>query len=214
MKRLNWITKLWQWLRPPSGMALGGLLGIGFIGGILFWGAFNTGMEMTNREEFCIGCHEMENNVYEEYITTVHYNNRSGVRATCPDCHVPKEWTPKIIRKIQASKEVLGKITELIDTPKKFADHRLQMAQNEWARMKANDSQECRNCHNFEFMDFTEQKSVAGRMHAEASDQGKTCIDCHKGIAHKLPSDYHGNDAISQALSQEMATQAATTGHY
>ncbi|VEI48504.1 nitrate/TMAO reductase, membrane-bound tetraheme cytochrome c subunit [Actinobacillus equuli] len=32
------------------------------------------------------------------------------------------------------------------------------MAEREWARMKANDSQECRNCHNFEDMDFTQQK--------------------------------------------------------
>ena len=25
-------------------------------------------------------------------------------------------------------------------------------------------------------------------------DEGKTCIDCHKGIAHKLPKDYDTDD--------------------
>ena len=158
-----------------------------FIGGILFWGAFNTAMEWTNREEFCISCHEMKDNVYQEYRNTIHASNRSGVRATCPDCHVPHEWGPKILRKIQASKELYAKAFGLIDTPQKFDDHRLAMAQNEWRRMKNNNSQECRNCHNFDFMDFTAQKTVAAKMHDKAVKDGQTCVDCHKGIAHKLP---------------------------
>ncbi|WP_031200366.1 NapC/NirT family cytochrome c, partial [Mannheimia haemolytica] len=45
----------------------------------------------------------------------------------------------------------------------------------------------CRNCHNFDDMDFTQQKNIAQQMHALAQEQGKTCIDCHKGIAHNLP---------------------------
>ena len=81
------IRRIWQWWRRPSRLALGTLLLIGFAAGILFWGGFNTGMEKANTEAFCISCHEMRNNVYEEYMETVHYNNRSGVRATCPDCH-------------------------------------------------------------------------------------------------------------------------------
>ncbi|MGL4269674.1 MAG: cytochrome c-type protein NapC [Plesiomonas sp.] len=181
------LCRLWQWWRRPSRLALGTLLIIGFIAGVLFWGGFNTGMEMANTESFCISCHEMKNNVYEEYMETIHYSNRSGVRATCPDCHVPHEFVPKIVRKIKASKELYAKALGLIDTPQKFEAHRLQMAQNEWARMKANNSQECRNCHNFDSMDLSVQKTVASKMHAQAMDAGKTCIDCHKGIAHKLP---------------------------
>ena len=49
-------------------------------------------MELTNNETFCISCHEMRDNVYEEYMETMHYSHRTGVRATCPDCHVPREW--------------------------------------------------------------------------------------------------------------------------
>ena len=157
------LLRIWRWWRRPSRLALGTLLILGFAGGIIFWGGFNTAMEMTNREQFCIGCHEMRNNVYQEYMQTVHYNNRSGVRATCPDCHVPHEWGPKMLRKIQASKEVYAKIFGIIDTPQKFEDHRIELAQNEWRRMKNNYSQECRNCHNFDYMDFTAQKTVAAK---------------------------------------------------
>lgn len=96
-----------------------------------------------------------------------------------------------MLRKLKASKELYAKAFGLIDTPQKFEEHRLTMASNEWARMKANNSQECRNCHNFEYMDFTAQKTVAAKMHDKAITEGKTCIDCHKGIAHKLP-DMHG----------------------
>lgn len=188
MSDKNFIKRYWQMLKKPHHAALGSILAMGFVFGIVFWGGFNTGMEATNTEEFCISCHEMENNVYQEYKETIHYANRSGVRATCPDCHVPNEWTHKIVRKIQASKELWGKFTGYVDTPEKFDEHRKEMAIREWKRMKENDSQECRNCHNFEYMDFSEQGKRSRVQHSTAlADGDKTCIDCHKGIAHKLP---------------------------
>lgn len=156
-----------------------------FVGGIVFWGAFNTGMEATNTLEFCTSCHEMRDNVFQEYKKTIHYTNRSGVRAACPDCHVPKDWTHKIIRKIQASNELYHKVLGTVDTPEKFDAHRLEMAKREWARMKATDSRECRNCHAFDQMDPEKQKQRARKQHENAQEDGMTCIDCHKGIAHK-----------------------------
>ena len=175
---------LWRRLRG-AGI---GLIALTFIAGIVFWGGFNTAMEWTNREAFCISCHEMEENVFREYRNTVHYSNRSGVRATCPDCHVPKEWTHKIVRKIQASKELWHHFLGTIDTPEKFDAKRLQLAQNEWRRMKANDSRECRNCHDFTFFDYTAQGRRSSRLHQAGFDENKTCIDCHKGVAHTLPA--------------------------
>ena len=110
------------------------------------------------------------------------------MRATCPDCHVPHDWTDKIARKMQASKEVWGKIFGTIDTRQKFQDHRLELAEHEWARLKANDSLECRNCHSSGSMDFTKQTRACGGNPQRFLCTGeKTCIDCHKGIAHELP---------------------------
>ena len=179
----------WDTLSSPSGYySLGFLVLGGFVAGIIFWGGFNTALEVTNTEEFCISCNEMENNVFEELKTTIHFTNRSGVRATCPDCHVPHKWTDKIARKMQASKEVWAKLWGTINTREKFQAHRRELAEHEWARLKANDSLECRNCHNFDFMDFTEQSQRAAKQHSGALAKGeKTCIDCHKGIAHQLP---------------------------
>ena len=162
------LKRTWTFLKTPSAKySLIGIASVSFIAGIIFWGGFNTGMEATNRLEFCIGCHEMRDNVYQEYNKTIHYANRSGVRAICSDCHVPHEWVPKIIRKIQASQEVWGKLTGKIDTREKFESHRMELATKEWARMKANGSQECRNCHSPASMDLTKQKDNAARIHKE-----------------------------------------------
>jgi len=185
----NVIVRLWRWFwRPTMRWALGTLVIFGFAGGIVFWGGFNWAMEITNTEAFCISCHEMERNVFREYKETVHYTNRTGVRATCPDCHVPKTWVHKIARKIQATNELYHHFMGSVDTREKWEAKRLELAKNVWSVMKETDSRECRNCHNFESMDFSVQEKRSRGRHQEAIDEGKTCIDCHKGIAHELPA--------------------------
>lgn len=187
------IGRLWRWyLRPSVQIGQGILLTLGIGAGVVLWGGFNTAMEATNTLEFCISCHEMQDTVYQEYKTSVHYKNPAGVRAVCSDCHVPHEWGPKVVRKIQASNEIWHKILGTIDTPEKFEAKRAELASHVWATMKANDSRECRNCHSFDAMDFEHQdRRAREKMEPVALgtdlSQGSTCIDCHKGIAHKLP---------------------------
>ncbi|WP_077530731.1 NapC/NirT family cytochrome c [Vreelandella utahensis] len=185
----QWLCYYWRLLwRPAATISLGVLVLGGFIAGIIFWGGFNTAMEATNTEQFCVSCHEMRDNVFEELKGTIHYNNSSGVRATCSDCHVPHEWTDKVARKMEASKEVWGWLFGTINTPEKFEAKRRELAEREWARLEANDSLECRNCHEFESMDFTRQSPRAAEAHSTAlAGDEATCIDCHKGIAHELP---------------------------
>jgi cytochrome c-type protein NapC len=157
--------------------------------GVIFWGGFNTAMEATNTLDFCISCHEMEDNVYLEYRKTIHFTNRSGVRATCSDCHVPDPWVHKVVRKIQASKEVFHKVLGSINTPEKFDQKRLKLAKNVWHAMKETDSRECRNCHDFDSMRPEDQKGRARKQHYNGMQAGNTCIDCHKGIAHNKVHD-------------------------
>lgn len=158
-----------------------------FITGIVLWGGFNTAIEVTNTLSFCVSCHEMESTVYQEYKHSVHFTNRSGVSAICSDCHVPREWLPKVIRKIHASKELYHWIKGSIDTPEKFEAKRLELATRVWDSMKATDSRECRNCHQFSVMALDEQARFAARIHGDAPAKGQTCIDCHKGVTHNLP---------------------------
>jgi len=179
---------LWRTLlRPSASISLLTLLVVGFISGIVFWGGFNTVMEATNTLPFCTSCHEMRDNVFKEYSTTIHYQNRTGVQATCSDCHVPKDWVHKFIRKIQASNEVFHWMMGSVNTPEKFDAKRLTLAGNVWRQMKSTDSRECRNCHSFEGMNPAKQQPRAQQPHSKATERKQTCIDCHKGIAHQKP---------------------------
>jgi cytochrome c-type protein NapC len=186
------IGKWWQGLQQRCATCSRVTLGVGvLVAGLVISGvlmaAGAAGLAWTNTMEFCIGCHEMRDNVYAEYKDTIHDKNRSGVRAVCSDCHVPRQPVAMLWRKAGATFEIWGKLTGVIDTKEKFEKHRHSMAVREWTRMKKNDSQECRNCHHFEAMDPEKQGEKARTRHEKARAEGITCIDCHFGIAHTEP---------------------------
>ncbi len=163
---------------------VGGIFFLGF----LTFGGMNTFFSYTNEMEFCISCHSMKTN-FEEYKETVHFKNASGVQATCADCHVPKQFFPKLGAKIMAAKDVFHEVIGTVDTPEKYEAHRWDMASRVWAKMEATDSRECRGCHDFNNMDLSGQSRMARKKHARAPLKGQTCIECHKGIAHLEPDE-------------------------
>ncbi|MCH9697285.1 MAG: NapC/NirT family cytochrome c [Gammaproteobacteria bacterium] len=152
--------------------------------GVLLWNGFNLSLEATNTQQFCTSCHQM-NIVTAEYQQSLHYQNRSGVRASCADCHVPKPLLPKLIRKLEASNDLYHTILGTINSEQQFEARRLLLAERVWKRMKANDSTNCRDCHQHNAMQLEQQKTRARAQHLAAIENNETCIDCHKGIAHK-----------------------------
>ena len=185
---IGWWRSLRQRCATCSRVTLGAgiLLLTMLIGGTLM-AAGAAGLAWTNTEGFCIGCHEMRDNVYVEYQGTIHDTNRSGVRAVCADCHVPREPWPMLKRKVAASFEVWGHLTGKIDTKEKFQKHKYELAKNVWTTMIQNDSHECRNCHNADKMSSELQSEKARARHAKGKADGQTCIHCHFGIAHSEP---------------------------
>lgn len=183
------------WRKPRRwfffGIPAGGYLL--FVAGIIFWTGFNKTLDYSNTEDFCISCHVMKENVYAEYQETFHYSNRTGVRAVCADCHVPKEWFAKVGRKVQATMHELPHwMMGTIDTREKFEARRLFLAKRVWADMQESDSHECRNCHALEHMDLDKQELSASRKHTvkRQTEREETCIDCHQGVAHSLPEGW------------------------
>lgn len=186
------IRKYWKSLRERCATCsrvtlVGGVTILALlVGGVLMAGGA-AGLAWTNTEGFCTGCHEMRDNVYAEFRGTIHDSNRSGVRAICSDCHVPRAPGPMLLRKVQATNEIWAKLSGRIDTKEKFEEHRYEMAKRVWARMKKTDSLECRNCHHADAMDPEKQTDKARARHEKGRAEGKTCIDCHFGIAHNEP---------------------------
>jgi len=148
-----------------------------------------TTLVYTSTEEFCsTTCHEMTTNVAMEYKGTVHDKNRTGVRATCPDCHIPHSQIPLYIRKMGAVNDLWGHfISHSIDTREKFEAKRQRLAERVWIYMKENDSRECRGCHNAAKMDPERQSEKAQARHARAKKEKLTCVECHFAIAHNEP---------------------------
>ncbi|MBA6379855.1 MULTISPECIES: NapC/NirT family cytochrome c [unclassified Colwellia] len=186
----SWKEKLWN--APKAwyyfGIPLGGL--VFFIIGVMFLAGFNASLTATSTEEFCVSCHGMSE-PFKEYKETHHFNSQSGVVATCVDCHLPKEFVPKMIRKTVAMREVWHMMLGSINTAEKFEKKRGFLAQRVWDEMKETDSRECRSCHDQNRWDLEKQSKRARKKHdiEDMKKKDKTCIDCHKGLAHKMPKD-------------------------
>lgn len=185
--------KLWR--KPRSrwwlGIPVGGYLL--FVLGALGWVGFDNALHYTNSLTFCSSCHEMRDSIVPEYEQSPHFKNAAGVRAICSDCHVPHAFFPKMKAKLAATANELPKWATGARRPKeKFEAARLEMAEHVWAKMKATDSRECKNCHSVEAMDIEAQDSSAGKKHnlERMKTRNETCIDCHKGIGHGLPEGY------------------------
>jgi trimethylamine-N-oxide reductase cytochrome c-type subunit TorC len=80
--------------------------------------------------------------------------------------------------------------------------------------MEANDSQECRNCHTYEAMDFHAQAPDAAAEMRTAFAEGDTCISCHKGIAHEMPDMTVGFRSMYTALDGAGFGRATTLNAY
>lgn len=185
---LNGGIGAWLWRRPRRWFLLGIPIGalIAFMVGVCFTGAFVGGLKMAETDAFCTSCHEMQQ-PFQELTRSEHHSNEFGIQASCGNCHVPPAFIPGLIVHIEASTEVWGHLTGKLSTPAKYEAHRLELAHKIWADLKANDSAECRSCHNAAAMALTKQPAMAADAHGSMGKSGMTCIDCHKGVAHTLP---------------------------
>lgn len=182
----GWGSKIGSFGTRPGSLAV---LGLGLAVGLVFFASVGSFMVYANSENFCANaCHEMKVHMAAEYKDTIHDVNRTGVRATCPDCHVPHEYLPNYAAKLGLFSDLWGHfVTNSIDTKEKFEAKRYELAKRVWVYMKANDSRECRHCHTTAKMDPEKQTEKAQKRHEKIRTEGLTCIDCHFAIAHKEP---------------------------
>jgi nitrate/TMAO reductase-like tetraheme cytochrome c subunit len=145
---------------------------------------------VTGTDAFCSSaCHSMTW-VAQEHKASVHGVNRTGVAAECHDCHIPHAYPEILWYKAKAGiKDAIGEMRGVIDTEEKFKKERLSMAKLVWAEYKANNSQGCRNCHQFTPEALKKQKEFAQPMHQQVLEGKATCIDCHKGVGHVAPTE-------------------------
>ena len=203
MKGRGLLARAWRLIVTPSShFSLGAILLYGFGLGIVFWGGFHWAIELSNTETFCVSCHEHATFTLPEVQKTAHYSNIFGSRAQCYDCHVPRDWLHKVTTKVYVTREFFQHLAGAIDTREKYEAKRLSMAMEVWQRMRESNSRECRNCHDYSYMSLKQQEGLAARQHQLAADQNVGCIDCHMGIAHKLPVGAPERHLLSETPQQ------------
>ena len=185
-------------------LLLGGLCVVLLLISGAVWGGTRSNERDGNG--LCLSCHAMEQNVFQELKKTKHYVNQSGVRATCSACHVSQELIPMVQRKAASINELASWALGTINTPEKFEENRLRMAKSVWAYMKATDSRECKTCHNMKAFDFSAfKKPESVETMQKGFQNGQTCIDCHKGIAHNMPDLSAGFRVLLEEIQKDAA---------
>ena len=147
MQKSEFWKKLWQptttkWL---LGIPLGAFLT--FIIGAISVLAVDKVFQISNQNELCYGCHIGMDTIVEEYEQSVHFNNELGIQATCADCHVPKEFIPKLTTKIVALGDVYHMVMETY-TLENWEENRNALADSAYQKLKVLDSSTCKSCHN------------------------------------------------------------------
>jgi len=144
-------------------------------------------VHVTGTDEFCgTACHSMRW-VAKEHREGSH-GARTGMRATCHDCHIPREYPELLwVKAVAGTKDVIGEIRGVIDSEEKFNAERKRMAAQVWTQYRADDSRACRGCHAFSRDVLAKQQEMARDVHAPVLEGKATCIDCHKGVGHSAP---------------------------
>ena len=185
------IARTWRSLTSPSARwSVLALIVLGILIGFVATAGTQVMVYVTGTDKFCgTSCHSMQW-VAKEYQGSVHGVNRTGVKAGCHDCHIPHAYPEILWYKAKAgAKDAIQEMRGVISTEEKFKAGRLELAKHVWAEFKENNSQACRNCHQFSKDVVAKQKEFVQPMHQQVLEGKATCIDCHKGIAHTAPEE-------------------------
>jgi nitrate/TMAO reductase-like tetraheme cytochrome c subunit len=209
------LSRTWRRLqRPSTRWSVLALVSLGIAAGLVGTVGTQVMVAVTGTDAFCGGaCHSMQW-VAQEHRESVHGVNGAGVHAACHDCHIPKNY-PHVLwyKAVAGAKDVFGEMRGVISTEEKFKSERPRMAQSVWAEFKANDSANCRTCHQLTPEVVARQKASARPMHQQVLEGKATCIDCHKGVAHKLPEGVAASAARAPKPHHAKAGLACSACH-
>ncbi len=189
--------RFFRWLFSPSvRLSVFVLLAVGVVVGASGVIGTQVALHLTGTDEFCgTACHSHEKFVFPEHKLSIHYTNKYGVRAMCTDCHVPHTYPAVLFFKAKAGiADAFAELKGTISTEEKFKHERWRLANIVWDQMRANNSANCRTCHDPKAWDSSKQSEDAVRSHKKFLAGKATCIDCHTGVAHADPEEPASTD--------------------
>jgi formylglycine-generating enzyme required for sulfatase activity/nitrate/TMAO reductase-like tetraheme cytochrome c subunit len=172
----------------------------------------NKAMHYFGTDEYCESCHIHPHSI-DSWKTSTHYNNKSGVRVHCIDCHLPPRGTFHHF----AEKARTG----LHDL---WAYHTRDSASFNWeekgqpdyaAKIVYNES--CRECHINLFPKGLSDEGGTAHLYYEENEKklNLQCIGCHLDAGHYDPNRKHakmtGVPTIASADAEKFTEPAQVT---
>ena len=200
-----------------------GLIAVGAVAGVAAVAFTTSIVHTTSTPEFCAtSCHSMEW-AYDSYRRSVHFDNRSGVRATCGDCHVPYEsGHPNVIQYVAGTlwtkalaggSDVFHELLGTISTQAKWEAQRPRLVEQAHAWMKRTDSVTCQGCHDLAAYagtgNFMAIEEHAGLLQPATVD----CIGCHtRNVGHVYAGAAPGTTGSPPAAATAPAAAGSAGG--
>ncbi len=163
----------WNWKR--IGLAAAGLIVLGAVG-------FAGTVAVTESNEFCVSCHELDY-AYTGWEQSTHVNNPEGVAANCVDCHVPPQLLDLTFSKVDSLNELYAHWFKPSSDPFWWQENLPRLQARAHERMK---DDTCLRCHKWRFAPASEEGKIA---HATAPATTR-CVQCHQHFVHN-PTPFH-----------------------
>ncbi len=163
---------------------------MGFIIGVLLVAAFDTTMNTTSSNEYCMSCHTHEQ-ADLDWKKSPHYLSHSGVMTDCAACHLPPKEDGLLkyymAKSKMGAKDLWAKMTQ--DTDK--IDWESKRSLENARKIVYNSS--CEKCHVNLYPEGISDDGITAHLYYDdnAKKFGLDCISCHLNVGHYMPGYEH-----------------------
>ena len=149
------------------------------IGVTASWAIVDTGIHMTADDAFCTNCHSHAP-IGTSYRESLHGgNNKTGWRATCSQCHIPKTNSLHYLW-VKGIHGVRDPLVELIKDPYDIDWHGHRELRERYVYDSA-----CMDCHRNLEASIESGPSFLAHRDYFAGANDKKCVSCHQHVGHK-----------------------------
>ena len=154
--------------------------------------------------ESCMICH-VHPHVEKSWKLSSHYNNKSGTKVDCVDCHLPprnKTWEHYTAKLSLGTRDLWAYLT------KDSADFDWDKLSEIEHAVKYIPNQSCKNCHHNLFPQGIKDDGITAHLYYEDNEKklDLQCISCHLDVGHYNPNYTHSKLAVSSLVDNRVDT--------
>ncbi len=164
------------------------ILFLGFIMGLCVTLLTYKAIDYTSTNKFCESCH-VHPHVFDTWKRSTHYDNPSGFRVNCVDCHLPPKGEGYLKAKIiTGARDIYGVVF------KDSADYQWELKSTlEYAQHHVYKTS-CLHCHQNLFPLTLSKEGQDAHLYYSQNEDELRCINCHLNVGHYDPNAIHASN--------------------